>query len=135
MFVDNAPAVAASVAMPAAIPFSHAAVSSDSANMSGMLVAAALLALAFAVLWVLKQRGWGIKSSAISANAIHQPEDFQVMQRLRLSPTCMAFVLSDGETRMLLVESRHSVTLQPLQTVEIPLRNTLSAVSDFGQST
>jgi hypothetical protein len=79
-----------------------------------MLVAAALLGAVFVVLWWLRRRGYGVGVPAVGGGA----DRLAVTQRLRLSPTCNAFVVLDGQSRLLVVESRHGVQVSVLSQAE-----------------
>jgi len=79
-----------------------------------MFVAAALLGTAFVVLWWLRRRGYGVGAPAVGVGT----DRLAVTQRLRLSPTCNAFVVHDGQARLLVVESRHGVQVSALSQAE-----------------
>jgi hypothetical protein len=105
------PAAAASIAPAAPIPFSRDAGSGDASGGASLLVAALLLAAAFAVLWVLKRRGW----RGLPGQPAAVPQGVKVTQRLRLGPACSAYVLQDGEDRLLVVEARQGVQVTALR--------------------
>jgi hypothetical protein len=98
------------------IPFSQPAATPMATSAGGLLIAGALLGVAFVVLWWLRRRGYGVGTSASAVGT--QSDRLAVTQRLRLSPTCQAFVVVDGQTRLLVVESRHGVQINPLPQVE-----------------
>ena len=108
----TAPATAASVGAPSAIPFSQPRQDNYAQGTAGFVIAAILLAITVAVLWVARRKGWG----GIAGRKVETGGEGHLVltQRLRLSPTCSAFVLSDGESRMLVVESRHTVQISRL---------------------
>ena len=90
-----------------AIPFSQTGNSLPTASLSGLLIACVLLALAFAALWYARLRGWvGLVTKPSQAL---NPGRLAVRERIRLSATCCAFVLGEGEERFVVVESRHPV--------------------------
>lgn len=105
------PATAASTATPAPIPFSHDVGDHASAGIS-VLIAACLLAAAFVLLWLLRRRGWRGTQSPTSPRV---NRDLAVVQRLRLSTGCLAYVLQDGSDRLLVVEARSGVQMMPLR--------------------
>jgi hypothetical protein len=107
------PATAASTAAPVAIPFRHEAGGSASGGVS-ILVAACLLGAAFVALWLLKRRGWQGMHGQVSARA---NTGVVVAQRLRLSTGCAAYVLQDGNDRLLVIEARSGVQTMPLRGV------------------
>ena len=109
------PAVAASVASAAPIPFSREAAPTASGGTS-LLVAALLLGAAFGVLWLLKRRGWNGMGPA-RGTRIPSP-GVSVAQRLRLGPGCSAYVLHDGDERLLVVEARSGVQVTSLRPAE-----------------
>ncbi|GAA0706137.1 hypothetical protein ISN75_10360 [Dyella marensis] len=113
MRVDVAmPTVAASVAPAAPIPFSHESAPAASGGGS-LLVAALLLGAAFAALWLLKRSGW--KGGALINGPCAQAPGVSVAQRLRLGPGCSAYVLHDGDERLLVVEARSGVQVAALR--------------------
>ena len=97
------PAVAASVAPAAPIPFSHE--SAPAASGGGSLLVAAL--------WLLKRSGW--KGGALINGPRTQAPGVSVAQRLRLGPGCSAYVLHDGDERLLVVEARSGVQVTALR--------------------
>jgi len=105
------PAVAASTAPAAPIPFSREAAPAASGGAS-LLVAALLLGAAFAALWLLKRKGWNgnplLKAARMPSSGV------SVAQRLRLGPGCSAYVLHDGAQRLLVVEARSGVQVTAL---------------------
>jgi len=111
MYVDSVPAVASSAATSAPIPFSRDT-GGQASGATSLLVAGLLLAAAFAVLWALKRRGWQGLASHIGMPAT--PSGVVVIQRLRLSASSAAYVLRDGEARLLVVESRAGVQVTHL---------------------
>lgn len=106
------PAVAASVASAAPIPFSRENAPAASGGAS-LLIAALLLGVAFAALWLLKRQGWNGSSRVLAARV--PAAGVSVAQRLRLGPGCSAYVLHDGEQRLLVVEARSGVQVTPLR--------------------
>jgi len=90
-----------------AIPFSQAGNSLPTASLSGLLIASVLLAMAFAALWYARRRGW--MGLAAKPSQAPNPGRLAVRERIRLSATCSAFVLGEGEERIVVVESRHAV--------------------------
>ena len=90
-----------------AIPFSQAGNSLPTASLSGLLIACVLLALAFAALWYARRRGW-FGLVAKPSRALN-PGRLAVRERIRISATCNAFVLGEGDERIMVVESRHPV--------------------------
>ncbi|MGO4703603.1 hypothetical protein [Dyella sp. 2RAB6] len=111
------PAVAASVAPATPIPFSREPAPAASGGTS-LLVAALLLGAAFAALWVLKRRGWN--GAALAKGPRMPPSGVSVAQRLRLGPGCSAYVLHDGDERLLVVEARSGVQVTALRPLERP---------------
>ena len=106
--MDAVPAVAASA--PAPIPFSHPVAPAVTGGGS-LLIAGLLLAAAFAVLWLLHRRGWrGAGLTVIRAEA----PGVSVAQRLRLGAGTVAYVLRDGDARLLVIEARSGVQVTPL---------------------
>jgi hypothetical protein len=99
-----APAAAAS----AAIPFSPASSGAAGGNFVGLGVAVVLLVLAWSGLWLARSRGWLTAGARKPAMA----NDLAVHGRLRLSATCTAYVVGNGEQRVLVVESRHQVCIR-----------------------
>lgn len=107
--VPASPATTASAAaQDAPIPFSRAGTPTVSGGGS-LLVAALLLGTAFAALWLLKRRGWNADQPVSTKPGV------SVAQRLRLSPDCSAYVLRDGDDRLLVVEARSGVQVRALR--------------------
>ena len=120
----TAPATAASVAAPSAIPFSQPRQDGYAQGTAGFVITAILLAIAVAVLWVARRKGWG----GVAGRKVEVGGDghLALTQRLRLSPTCTAFVLGDGERRVLIVESRHAVQISRLDRDATPSAQSLA---------
>lgn len=107
------PPAAPAAATTAAIPFGQAPQPVPGGNAGGFVAATLLLAAAFVVLWLLRKRGFGAAARVVTGTA-NGPEGIALTQRLRLSPTCQAYVLREGDVRMLVVESRYGVDVRPL---------------------
>jgi uncharacterized protein (DUF58 family) len=105
----SSPATAASVVPATPIPFGQDTGGYADGGTS-LLVAALLLVFGYAALWLLKRRGWGATGRPEAA-----PNTMKVVQRVRLSQTCSAYVLQDGENRLLIVEGRQGVQVAPLR--------------------
>jgi hypothetical protein len=105
------PATAASTAAPAPIPFSRDVGDHASGGIS-VLIAACLLAAVFVLLWLLRRRGWRSEQGPRSSR---MNRDLVVVQRLRLSTGCLAYVLQDGSDRLLVVEARGGIQMMPLR--------------------
>jgi hypothetical protein len=93
-----------------AIPFSTAPSTPIGGASTSLVLAFVLLAAAFVVLWLVRRRGFGVK--ALVAPGIQG--EWSVVQRLRLTATSQAVVLSDGHEKLIVVESRHGVQVTPL---------------------
>lgn len=118
MFAEVAPpAVAASAGSVASIPFSREVAPAASGGTS-LLVAALLLSTAFAVLWLLKRQGWN--GIGLGQGPRVPPPGVSVAQRLRLGPGCWAYVLHDGDERLLVVEARSGVQVAALRSAGKP---------------
>ena len=107
------PPTAPAGATTAAIPFGQAPQPVPGGNAGGFVAATLLLAVAFVVLWLLRKRGYG-GTARVSTDTAHGAVGISLTQRLRLSPTCQAFVLREGDVRMLVVESKYGVNVSPL---------------------
>lgn len=105
----------AAPASPGAIPFDTGAASVASGSGTSLLVAFLLLALAYAALWYVRKRGWGMHGSSPGST---MEKSLKVEQRLRLGGTCMAYVLRDGDSRLLVVESRQGLQVSRLDEKE-----------------
>jgi hypothetical protein len=100
----SAPAHAATTGQSGAIPFAEAGHSAAPGNFTGLMIAAVLLAVAFVVLYIFRQRGLG-RAGGVGATS----GALKVVQRLRISGSCEAFVLDDAGTRLVVIESRHGL--------------------------
>ena len=108
--IPASPATTASAAaQDAPIPFGRAGTPTVSGGGS-LLIATLLLGTAFAALWLLKRRGWSADQPVRSTKP-----GVSVVQRLRLSPGCSAYVLRDGDDRLLVVEARNGVQVTALR--------------------
>jgi hypothetical protein len=92
------------------IPFGPAASAPVAGASSSFALAFVLLAAAFAVLWLIRRRGYGVKRLSASA----AEDGWSVVQRIRLTATSQAVVLRDGRDSLIVVESRHGVRLMRL---------------------
>jgi hypothetical protein len=92
-----------------AIPFGATPATPAGGSASGFLLAFVLLAVAFAVLWVIRRRGYGMSLPGDARGG-----GWVVAQRIRLTPTAQAVVLEDGEERLVVVESRYGVQVTRL---------------------
>jgi hypothetical protein len=111
------PVMPAHASSTAAIPFEQPAAAPMPGSTGGLIVATVLLGAAFVVLWWLRRRGFG---GVPATGAAERGGDSRltVAQRLRLGPTCSAFVVHDGDARLLIVESRYGVQVSSLSPTE-----------------
>jgi hypothetical protein len=102
-----------------AIPFGQAPTASAGGSMMGFAVAFVLLAVAFMVLWFIRRRGIGGVMLPMSATTAGL--GWNVVQRVRLTPTSQAIVLREGEQCLVVVESRFGIQVSRIDAkVEAP---------------
>lgn len=79
------------------------------------MIAFVLLAVAFVVLWIVRQRGFALPSLPAAGQGSAR---WTVVQRLRLTPSAQAIILRDGNVQLVVVESRHGVHVMRVEPEE-----------------
>jgi hypothetical protein len=97
---------------PSSIPFKEAAAGGSPSVAIAWIVTVVLLSGVFLFLFIARRRGWawpqrGSASPSGGGRLV-------VVQSLRLSPTCMAFLMSRGGQELVIVESRHNLHVSSL---------------------